>query len=128
MAQSGYEEHELLSRALSAHVALARGDTSQSIALLRQLKSIDPPKPLSWGLASPFPLERLLLARLLAARQRYSEALQVAAVLDQPGPVMFLPLLPATLEVRLEAARALNLPELTEEYRRRLVALGHQPA
>jgi hypothetical protein len=94
---------------MSAHVALADGDTTLAIRLFDALT----PNASRGALQHPWEslgLERLTLARLLLAREQYAEARKVAASFDSPGATNIINtvFLPASLEIRLQAARALD--------------------
>ena len=93
---------------MAARLALLRGDSARAVAGLRQVRAVGTPSDLSWDLIAPRAEERLLLARLLLARGENEEALRVAAVFDHPQPVAFVTYVPASLEVRAAAARALG--------------------
>jgi serine/threonine-protein kinase len=98
-----------ISDAIGARLALARLDTAGAVERLERVRSIVPRQALWWGIQEPYALERLLLARLLAATGRFEEALTVTEVLGHHGPVMFLPLLPASLTLRVELAQRLGV-------------------
>ncbi len=68
---------------------------------------------------------RLLLARLLLATGRPAEAIAVAGALDHREPSTFLPFVPASLELRYQAARQLGRPADARRFAERLEALGH---
>jgi hypothetical protein len=68
--------------------------------------------------------DRLLLAELLLARRQPREAIRTAAVFDHPVPAVFLPFLPASLELRRRAAEVLGAAGEAREYADRLTALG----
>ena len=114
----------LVAGSMSAHVVLAEGDTAAAIQLLYDLAPTAPRASLQHPWES-LGLERLTLARLLLTQGRADEAIQVAATFDSPGAVnLIFPLfLPASLEVRLQAARALNDQAMVEEIEARLSAL-----
>ena len=123
-AETGERGTNLVAKSLSAHVAVAVGDTASAI---QQLYSLSPSAPRG-ALIYPWEslgLERLLLARLLLATGRAAEAGTVAATFDSPGAVnLVYPLfLPSSLEVRLDAARALDNQVLVEEIEARLTEL-----
>jgi hypothetical protein len=105
--------------AIGAQIALAEADTSAALSTFAALRSNARRDDLFWGLVDQFPVERLMLARLLVETGRYEEALRAASVFDQE-PIVFVPFLPASLEVRIEAAEALGLTDRAEEYDRRL--------
>ena len=68
---------------------------------------------------------RLLLARLLLATGRPAEAITVAGAFDHREPSTFLPFVPASLELRYQAARRLGRNADARQYAERLEALGH---
>ena len=123
-AETGGRGTNLIAQSLSAHVALADGDTTSAIQQLFDLAPSAPRGELIYPWES-LGLERLLLARLLLATGRAAEAGTVAATFDSPGAVnLVYPLfLPSSLEVRLDAARVLNNQVLVEEIEARLSAL-----
>jgi hypothetical protein len=106
--------------ALRGHLALALGDTARAIANFAALRVEPQPEVLEWGLVEALAIERMVLARLALARREFREAHRYAAVFDHQAPVAFLPFVPATLEIRIAAARALGRPDLAERYRSRL--------
>jgi tRNA A-37 threonylcarbamoyl transferase component Bud32/tetratricopeptide (TPR) repeat protein len=114
----------VLADALAAHLALARADTTTALARLERLRPHASATQLGWELGDPLPFERFLLAELLLARGRPDEAIQVADTFDHPGPMMYLPLLPASLALRVHAAEAASHSRLAARYRERLGALG----
>jgi serine/threonine-protein kinase len=114
----------LFAGALSAHLALLRGDTATAIERFRSVKPTAPRDSLSWSLGEPLPYERLTLARLLCAGGQYAEAIRVAQAFDHPEPIIYGPFLAASLTVRLSAASALNRSDLIARYRDRLLQLG----
>lgn len=114
----------LFERALTGHLALARGDTSEAISRFRALGSTGTRSDLENRFEEPLAVERYLLAQLLLARGEYQEAYAVAAIFDHPAPVIFLPFLPASLSIRLQAAGGLRRPDLEAEMRERLLRLG----
>jgi tetratricopeptide (TPR) repeat protein len=113
-----------LGQALQAHAYLGEGDPDAAEAILEDLASAHPPATLAWGLAAPLPFERLALAEILLSRGRFAEAYAVAAILDHPQPNAFVPLVPASLRVRAEAADGLGRSQVSAEHRGRLAALG----
>ena len=65
------------------------------------------------------------LAQVLCARGQYAAAIGVAANLDAPArPPTDLLYLPASLSLRMRAARALGDREMEQRCQRRLAALG----
>jgi hypothetical protein len=116
---------KLMASSLRAHVALAEGDTALAIELLDTLS----PNVRRGSLYRPWEslgFERLTLARLLVARGRFAEAYREATVFDSPGAanLIFPVFLPASLELRLEAARQLGDRAAAEIVQSRLSALG----
>ena len=67
---------------------------------------------------------RLRLAEIYLARGEFARAHDVAAVFDHPEPMVFIPFVPRSLQIRLEAAGAMGHVGLVEEYTRRLRELG----
>ena len=121
--ETGGRRDRLLADALSAHLALARGDTSDAVARLRVLRPNAPLGDLAWNLVEPLAVERLLLARLLLALGEYDEAYDVAAAFDHPIPVMYVAFVPASLLIRIEAAEASRRGEDAGRNRERFARL-----
>jgi hypothetical protein len=99
----------LVASSMAAHAALAAGDTV--LALERFERLIASPAPtveLSWDEAAPLGYDRLVLGRLLLSQHRYQQALGVLEVHDSALPIMYPLYQPASLAVRIEAARALH--------------------
>jgi hypothetical protein len=110
---------------MAARLAVLRGDTARALSALAALRTVGTPIELSWELWAPRAEERLLLARLLLARREYEAALGVASVFDHAQPVAFLSYVPASLEVRAAAARALGRDREAAGYEARLAAIRH---
>jgi tetratricopeptide (TPR) repeat protein len=119
LADEGRPGTALYADAIGAQIALAKLDTATALSTLMTLNASVPHDTLDWALAYPLPVERLTLARLLYKQGRHEEALGAASAFDQQ-PIVFVPFLPASLELRIEAAEALGLTDLAEEYDRRL--------
>jgi TPR repeat protein len=115
---------KLRAAALHAHLLLARADTAAALRSLEDLEPVAQRDDLVWGYTESLPLERLTLARLLFSRGRYSEAIRVAEVFDHPSPTVYLPFLPASLDLRYRAATVLTKHAEAAGYRARLKALG----
>jgi tRNA A-37 threonylcarbamoyl transferase component Bud32 len=125
MAQaSGSRRHRLLADAVACHRTYARSDTVGAISCLRALSPTARRDSLVGDFAEPLAVERALLADLLLARGEFEEAHWVAAIFDHPAPLVFLPFLGRSLEVRLRAAEALGWEDRAARYRERLRALG----
>jgi hypothetical protein len=121
---SGARGDYLLAHSAAAYSALARGDTSGALARLSALVPNAPPGPyLEWDIAEPLGYERLTYARLLLATGRAQQALETASVFDSSLPIVYVAFLPASLELRAEAATALGRADLAAHYRERLAAL-----
>ena len=114
----------LFARVVAAHATLAAGDTAAAQAQLVALVPTAGLEGLAWSLWEPLGLERLTLAELLLAQGKYQEAIAAASYLDAPAPFSYLLYRPASLELRLRAARALRNGGLVREYRDRIAALG----
>jgi len=122
--KSGARVDKLLAKSLEARAALASGDSTRAIEILRGLvptkRRRDP-----WYPYESLGGERLVLAELLYARSDYAEVLRVASSLDAPArPPADLMYLPTSLQIRLKAAEAVDNRTLAERYRTRLAALG----
>jgi serine/threonine-protein kinase len=113
-----------LATALSARIALLRGDSATAIRHLQSVLSVGRRDSLEWELAEPMAGERLLLAQLLLARGQAAAAITVASVFDHQGPIVFLPYLPASLTVRVRASESLGNTAAAARYRDRLRRLG----
>ena len=115
---------KLLSQSLSAHVALAEGD---SAGALRQFQSLAPTAD-QGGLAfrpwESLGSERLTHASVLFARGEYDEARRVADYFDSPAVAPYVLYLPASLSLRLRIAQALGDEDAAARYEARLKQLG----
>ncbi len=124
-AVAGSRRDSLFVASLNARVALARGD---SVGAMEQLRYLVPTTEdwtaLSWNPWEALGGERLLLAQLLLARGEALAALQVASNFDAPSPITYLPYLPASLALRIEAAGRLGDNKLVERLRRRQEVLA----
>ncbi len=112
----------------AVHLALLGGDTVSAVAGLRSLTAEVPRGFLDWNDFEPLPFERMLLAELLLERGEFEDAYRAATVFDHPGPIMYLPLLPRSLDVRIRAAEAMGMPAVAAAARERLEALGGSEA
>ncbi len=120
------ESHRRTSRleeSLSAHIALASGDTTVAI---RQLELMVPNAPRPWLTWDPWEglgLEWMLLARHHFARGDYARAIEVGRRFDAAASVPNLMYLPASLSLRMRAAEALGDEQLATRMRQRLIDL-----
>jgi hypothetical protein len=115
----------LVARAMAAQATLAQGDTAAAVTQLMAVlaEGVEGDEVL-WDEALPRGSERLTLARILLVRREYQRAIEVASVFDAAWPSVYLLYLPASLELRAEAATALDNPKLASYYRSRLAQLG----
>jgi len=108
-AQPGHSLDSARFESMLAHLALARGDTTEAIrhfsALVRRPAPSD---SVSWEDAASLGLERLTLGRLLMARNQFADALSVLEVFDSGAPAFFPLYLPAAVQLRIKAASALG--------------------
>jgi hypothetical protein len=125
-ARSSDREEILLAQSVTARAALARGDSAGALKLLEELVPTTGRAALTWSPWESLGGERLLLAQLRLARGEFAEALRVARNFDAPAPVPYVLYLPASLRLRLQAARAIRDEGLAQRARDRLVALGRR--
>jgi len=114
--------------AIQAHLLLSRGDSSDAEALLyRVLSASLATENLQWDITSSRGFQRLTLARLLLARGRAQDAWDIANVFDAPVSMAYVAFLPASLELRVQAAKQLG--DLTAErtFRTRLASITQAP-
>ncbi|NJD20652.1 MAG: serine/threonine protein kinase [Gemmatimonadetes bacterium] len=114
----------LMAASLSAHLALAGGDTASALELLDALT----PNVRRGSLYYPWEslgLERLLLARLLLEKGRYADAYREASAMDAPGAsnLIYPVFLPASLQIRRDASRALGDSRTADRMESRMQAL-----
>jgi tetratricopeptide (TPR) repeat protein len=119
-----YRQLSLLAKSLEAHVTLAEADTNEAILQFGALVPSGSRNQLGFPWES-LGLERLLRARLLLAWENYEEAYRVAATFDSPGAVnlVYPTFIRQSLEVRLEAARALGWQDVANEIEDRIARL-----
>jgi tetratricopeptide (TPR) repeat protein len=118
---------DLLATSLSAHIALAKGDSTKAQVLLEALTPTAPQRQwLNYRPWESLGAERLVQAQLLFARGEYEKAHRAASSLDAPGAVSYLIFLPASLSLRLQIARRLGDQEAVERYTARLRRLGRE--
>ncbi len=101
-----------------AHLAVAAGEHEQALRSLSALKPRAPRAGLAYGLWDSLAVERLMLARLLLERERYEDAYRVAAAFDHSQPMIFRTFVGSSLELRLQAASALNSATWSREAER----------
>jgi hypothetical protein len=123
---SGDPADQVPARALSARLLLAQGDTTAALDSLRAIRPIAPLHVLIWGHWEPLAAERLLLAKLLLARGRAKEALDVAQSFDGQRAVIDVAFLRQSLELRREAAKRLGNRDAETAFARRLAALSRE--
>ena len=123
-ARSGDPEEGLLAQSVAARAALARGDSAEALKRLQALIPNAGRAALTWEPWQSLGGERLLLAELRLARSEFAEAIHIGRNFDAPGPVPYVLYLPASLALRLRAARALGDEWLAQRARTRLEALG----
>jgi tetratricopeptide (TPR) repeat protein/predicted Ser/Thr protein kinase len=121
----GDRDDALMAVGLSGHIALAEGDTASAVRAFAQLV----PAGTRGQLTRPWEslgAEHLALARIHMARGEYDDAYRVARCFDSPGAasVVYPVFLRASIELRLEAARALGWEENIAVLEQRLAVLG----
>ncbi|HSM60035.1 MAG TPA: hypothetical protein VK849_04520, partial [Longimicrobiales bacterium] len=117
-------EARLLASALEAHAALARGDGAEAI---RRYADLTPTAPLwryYWELHEALAPERIRWARALLQAGDPQGALDVASIFDHPAPITYVAYIAPSLAIRLAAAEALGLEDLSARFRQRLARLG----
>ena len=113
----------LLTGAMAGHAALAGGDSTGALGILRTLR---PRGDIQWNEADALGYERLVHARLALALGRPSEAVDVTTWLEST-PSVYPLFRPAALEIRAAALEMLRLhgdARIVRERRERLVAAG----
>lgn len=125
-SDSGYVRG--LAGSLDAFVSLARSRSrADSAAAERQFRTLLSSSQRSelyqWDEAAPLAAERLTLAQLLQARGAFQEVIDVATPFDSRWPLIYLQYLPASLELRAQAAKSLGNSVLESHYLARLTAL-----
>ena len=123
-ARSADREDSLLARSIGARAALAGGDSAGAMRLLQGLVPTTGRGALTWNPWESLGGERMLLAQLRLARGEFAEAMRLARNFDAPAPIPYLIYLPASLTLRLRAARSLGDAGEARRVRARLVALG----
>ena len=110
--------------AIRAHLLVARGDSSAAETLLRRVLSAAlTTDNMQWDITGSRGLQRLTLARLLLARGRAQEAWNVANVFDTSASMVYVLFVPASLELRAQAAKQLGDVAAERLYRSRLASI-----
>jgi Tfp pilus assembly protein PilF len=110
--------------AIQAHLLLSRGDSSGAEALLyRVLSAPLTTENLQWDITGSRGFQRLTLARLLLARGRAQDAWYIANVFDAPVSMVYVTFLPASLELRMQAAKQLGDQTAERTFRARLASI-----
>ncbi len=125
VADSANPLSHALAMAVRGHEALARGDSVRALALFGGLRTEGSRSFLTWSYADPLAFERIQEARLLLARDdpgSVTAALDIASSLDGSA-LGYLPYLPASLEVRIQASERLSDPAGAQAYSQRLADL-----
>jgi len=115
---------ERFGAAARADQAWLRGDIGLAIDTYAGVPEEAPAGNLVWELGDPMPIKRLRHAEALLAAGRFDEAIEVASVFDSPAAVIFNALVPNSLAIRHEAARAAGLTREERQFRERLEDLG----
>ena len=113
----------LITRALTARLALVEGDTARAVHLLRELKPTGTRADIEWQPSESLGFERLVLAELLYSQGDFAGAIGVATLLDATEPVVYPLFLRPSLALRQRAAAAMQNDRLANEYGRRLMQL-----
>ena len=123
---SGKAADRVPARVMAARLLLLRGDTLAAVDSLRAIRPVAPLSSLVWRYWEALASERLLLARLLAARGQVAEAIRVAQSFDGQRTVVDVAMLPASLELRRRAAERLGDRHREEVFARRLTLLSRR--
>jgi tetratricopeptide (TPR) repeat protein len=118
-----------LAKSMAAFSTLARGDSASAMKMFDSI--VGDPVPgaeIVWDVAAPRGMERLTLARMLVKRRDYRKAIDVANVFDTAWPSVYLLYVPASLELRAEAAAAIPDGAMASRFRSRLAALRSERA
>ena len=127
--KTGLSSDRRLARSLVAFNNLARGDTARAVATFDSLiREPVPSGEIVWDMGAPRGLERLTLARIHAARGDYRKAIDIANVFDAAWPSIYMLYVPASLQLRTDAAVRLESPVLASRFRNRLAAMRGETA
>jgi hypothetical protein len=117
----------VFARSLRSRLALLAGDTATALGILEGLTSVGSKVAITWEEYGALPTERLLLAELQLARRQWRAALETASGFDAPAPLIYAAFLPASLRIRILAARALEEYDLARRLDARYRALRRGP-
>jgi len=118
--ETGEPLTRLLAECLSAQLELMEGDTATALSLFESLTPVSNRYEIANGLPDALAPERLKLAELYLAAGDFARAHQVASVFDHEEATVFIPFVPASLEIRRAAAEGMGQEDLAQEYARRL--------
>ena len=119
-AQGGSRLDTLMGGVAGAYLALARRDTAAALTAFSALTPRAPSSVVQGSLWESLAAERLVYARLLLATGSPAKAHRIASMFDQPGLYINPLFLRPSLEIRIEAARALRDERLRQESESRL--------
>jgi hypothetical protein len=115
----------LLAASMAAHATLAEGDSLPALQRFERLiAQAAPSEDLTWLEPASLGFDRITLGRLLIWHKEYARALGVLDVLDAAMPAVYPLYLRASLDLRVEAAKALGLESVAAGYRARVAALS----
>jgi serine/threonine-protein kinase len=117
----------LVDRVSLAFLTLSRHDTADAVREFGALQPTADHRALATLLWESLAPERLTYARLLLATGNPAEAHRIASTFDQPEIYIHQLFLRPSLELRLQAARALGDTVLEQQARARLASLARSP-
>lgn len=121
------ERSRMFAHALNARSVFRFGTADEAIDALSESSFRTMRSAVTWEIGDPMPADHLLLAELLREKGRLQEANRIAAWLDHPAPLAFLPFLPYSLKLRIQIAEQLGDQDLAEQLRARMRDLGRTP-
>jgi ATP/maltotriose-dependent transcriptional regulator MalT len=125
-ASSGRRLDSLMAASMSAHVALARADTTEAISCFTALMHRAVPfDAVSWDPAASLGLERLTLGKLWIARGEFARAASLLETLESAQPASFPLYEPAALRLRADAAAARGDATRAATLRKRASGAGY---
>jgi tetratricopeptide (TPR) repeat protein len=116
---SSSRRDSLMVRALESRLVLLRGDSTEALRRLTLLRPTAPSRDLEWQHWESLGGERILQAELLLSQRRFGEAMDVAAQIDSPQPLVYLLYLRPSLLLRERAAKGLGKSSLAAFYHAR---------